>query len=321
MTAPLSRRERYPALEPFNTGFLQVSALHKIYFEECGNPQGAPALFLHGGPGGGSEPSHRQYFDPKHYRIVLLDQRGCGRSTPFASLDENTTWDLVADIEKLREHLGIKKWLVFGGSWGSTLSLSYAIKHPQRCQALVLRGIFLCRKRDLDWFYQDGASFVFPDSWEGYLEPIPEAERGDLVAAYHRRLTGKDEKEMHRAAKAWSKWEGSTIKLFPDLSTIDHFSDEHFSTAFARIENHYFTNKAFFESDNWILENVGVLREHKIPAVIIHGRYDMCTPMEQAWELHKAWPEAKFEIIADAGHAASEGGIIDALVRATDSFR
>lgn len=315
------RRSRYEPLEPFNSGMLEVSTKHKIYFEECGNPKGPAAIFLHGGPGGGCEASHRQYFDPKHYRIVLFDQRGCGRSQPFASLEENTTWDLVADIEKIREHLGISKWLVFGGSWGSTLALSYSISHPERVSSMVLRGIFLCRKRDLHWFYQDGASFVFPDDWEGFLAPIPAEERSDLMSAYHKRLTSSDKAEMLKAAKAWSKWEGSTIKLFPDASVIEHFSDDQFSTAFARIENHYFVNGAFFKSDNWILENVKILRDKKIPAIIVHGRYDMCTPLDQAWELHKAWPEAKLEIIADAGHAASEGGIIDALIRATDKFR
>jgi proline iminopeptidase len=314
-------RNRYPAIEPFNSGYLQVSKTHRIYFEQCGNPMGQAAIFLHGGPGAGCDQGHRQYFDPKHYHIILFDQRGCGRSEPFACLEENTTWDLVADIEKIREHLKIEKWLVFGGSWGSTLSLAYSITHPQRVQAMVLRGIFLCRKRDLDWFYQDGASFIFPEEWESYLAPIPENERANLMKAYAKRLTGDDEKVKLQAAKAWSKWEGSTIKLIPDKNTIDHFSSDRFSIAFARIENHFFTHGAFFKSDNWILENVSILKEHKIPGVIVHGRYDVCTPIEQAWELHKAWPEAKLEVIANAGHAASENGIVEALIRATDNFR
>lgn len=315
-----SLRTKYPAIDPYKTGYLQADAEHTIYFEESGNPEGIPVIFLHGGPGAGTEPYHRQYFDPKKYRIVLMDQRGCGQSTPFASLNNNSTWHLVSDIEQLRRKLKIEKWLVFGGSWGSTLSLSYAIKHPTAVLGLVLRGIFLCRPEEITWFYQFGAHHVFPDLWDKYIAPIPENERGDIVAAYHKRLTGNDEKVKLEAAKAWATWEGSTIKLIPDPSTISHFSADQFSIAFARIENHFFTNNAFFETDNWLLENVKVLREHKIKAWIVHGRYDMCTPIKNAWDLHKAWPEAKLEIIADAGHAASEPGIIDALVRATDEF-
>ena len=316
----MALRTKYPEIEPYKKGFLQADAEHTVYFEESGNPEGIPVIFLHGGPGAGTDGGHRQYFDPKKYRIVLMDQRGCGKSTPFASLNHNPTWHLVSDIEQLRRKLKIEKWLVFGGSWGSTLSLSYAIKHPTSVLGLVLRGIFLCRPEEIRWFYQFGAHHVFPDAWEKYIAPIPENERGDIVAAYRKRLTGDDEKAKLEAAKAWSLWEGTTIKLIPEAATMDHFSSDHFSTAFARIENHYFTHKAFFETDNWLLENVKVLREHKIRGWVVHGRYDMCTPIKNAWDLHKAWPEAKLEIIADAGHAASEPGIVDALVRYTDEF-
>lgn len=313
-------RTKYPAIEPYKTGYLQADAEHTVYFEESGNPNGIPVIFLHGGPGAGTEPSHRQYFDPSKYRIVLMDQRGCGKSEPFASLNNNSTWHLVGDIEQLRRKLKIEKWLVFGGSWGSTLSLSYAIKHPSSVMGLVLRGIFLCRPEEIKWFYQSGAHNLFPDAWEKYLAPIPENERHDLVAAYHKRLTGNDEVKKLEAAKAWALWEGSTIKLIQDPNLMNHFNSDHFSTAFARIENHFFTNNAFFTTDNWLLENVHVLREHKIKAWIVHGRYDVCTPMKNAWDLHKAWPEATLNIIPDSGHAASEPGIIDALVRATDEF-
>lgn len=314
-----TRRTKYPEITPYKTGFLQASAEHELYYEESGNPDGKPVLFLHGGPGAGTEPSHRQYFDPKTYRIVLMDQRGCGKSTPHASLNDNTTWHLVADIESLRKKLGIEKWVVFGGSWGSTISLAYAQTHPERVKALVLRGIFLCRKKEIHWFYQFGAHHIFPDMWEKYLNEIPPAERGDLVSAYYKRLTSDDAKVRLSAAKAWSGWEGSTLRLLPDPEMIAKFTADEMAVAIARIECHYFMNGAFFKSDNWLIENIDKIR--KIPAVIIHGRYDVVCPIENAWELHKAWPEAKLEIVPDAGHAAGEAGIVDALVRATDGFR
>ncbi len=315
----MSRRTKYAPIERYNHGFLQVDAEHSIYFEESGNPKGKPVLFVHGGPGSNTDPGHRQYFDPKVYRIILFDQRGAGKSTPHASLNNNTTWHLISDIERLREKLGVDKWVVFGGSWGSTLSLSYAISHPERVKGLVLRGIFLCRKKEIHWFYQHGAHHLFPDEWERYLKPIPEAERHDLVSAYHRRLTSEDERVRLEAARAWSRWEGATIKLIPDTAQIETFTADHHAVAIARIECHYFMNHAFFASDNWILENIAKVR--KIPAIIVHGRYDVVCPVENAWELHKAWPESTLEIVADAGHAASEPGLIDALVRATDAFR
>lgn len=311
-------RTLYPPLEPTKTGMIQVDAEHSVYWEECGNPNGKPVIFLHGGPGSGCSAYHRQFFDPSRYRIILMDQRGAGKSTPHASLNKNTTWHLVSDIERLREKLNIKDWVVFGGSWGSTLALCYAIKHPDRCKALVLRGIFLTRKKEIDWFYQFGAHHLYPDEWDRYLAPIPEAERHDLVAAYHRRLTSQNEAEQLTAARAWSRWEGATIRLKPDLKKIADFSADRHALSISRIECHYFTNKSFFETDNWILENIQKIRS--IPAVIIHGRYDVVCAVENAWELHKAWPEATLEIIQDAGHAADEPGIVDALVRATDRF-
>ena len=312
-------RTLYPPLEPHRTGMLRVSDLHEIYFEESGNPEGRPAVFVHGGPGGGTIPEYRRFFDPSHYRIVLFDQRGCGKSRPNAELRENTTWDLVADMERLREHLGIDRWLVFGGSWGSTLSLAYAQTHPEKTTALVLRGIFLLRPKELLWFYQEGASFIFPDAWEKYLEPIPESERGDLMAAYHRRLTGEDRNKQIRAAKAWSVWEGTTSKLLLDPSMVGHFEQDDFAIAFARIECHYFVNKGFFQHPDQLLD--GVARIRHIPAVIVQGRYDVVCPMVTAWELWRRWPEAEFNITPDAGHAASEPGTTSFLVTATDKFR
>jgi proline iminopeptidase len=258
----------------------------------------------------------RRYFDPARYRIVMFDQRGCGLSRPNASLEDNTTWDLVADIERLRELLGIDKWVVFGGSWGSTLSMTYAIKHPDRCLALVLRGIFLLTKKELHWFYQDGASMIFPDAWERFLAPIPEAERGDLMAAYYKRLTGDDVEERNRCAVAWATWEGETVSIQGPSGKPDKFADPEFAVAFARIENWYFTNGGFFDSEHWILENIETIRD--IPCWIAQGRFDVVTPISGAWSLHRAWPEARLEIIGDAGHASSEPGIIDSLVRATD---
>jgi len=309
----------YDPIEPYETGRLRVSPVHEIYYEQVGNPNGKPVVFLHGGPGGGIVPEYRQFHDPNAYRVVLFDQRGSGQSTPHASLEENTTWDLVADIEKLREHCGIEKWQVFGGSWGSTLSLAYAETHPERALELVLRGIFLCRKKEIQWFYQEGANAIFPDVWEEYLKVIPEAERADMVSAYHRRLTSDDEAVLLEAARAWSIWEGSTSKLFFDEHSIEKFADPEFAKAFARIECHYFMNNSLFPTDNFLVENVGKIRH--IPGVIVQGRYDVVCPMMSAWDLHRAWPEADLRITPDAGHSMMEVGNISALVEATDRFR
>jgi proline iminopeptidase len=312
-------RSLYPEIEPFDSGMMPVSELHSIYYERCGNPDGLPIVFLHGGPGGGLIPGYRQFFDPQIYQIVLFDQRGSGKSTPHAELKENTTWDLVADIERLREKFGIEKWVVFGGSWGSTLALTYAISHPDRAAGLILRGIFLCRPKELQWFYQYGASEIFPDFWENYRDAIPEAERGDFMQAYYKRMTSDDEQTRLDACRAWSVWEGSTSKLFPDTNLIDHFAADHEALALARIECHYFVNNCFFDSDNYILENIDKIRH--IPTVIVQGRYDVVCPSVSAWELHKAFPEAVFHIVPDAGHSVSEPGITEALLNATDKFR
>lgn len=313
-------KELYPHLSPYKTGFLRVSELHEIYFEESGNPQGAPAVFLHGGPGGGTEAKMRRFFDPRRYRIVLFDQRGSGKSRPHASLIDNTTWDLVADIERLREHLGVERWLVFGGSWGSTLALAYAQSHPERVTHLVLRGIFLLRRWELEWFYQNpnGAAALYPDLWEHYIEPIPPEERGDMMGAYYRRLTSQDPAELSRAAKAWALWEAATSFLRRNsLYTAKLGQDTH-SEAFSRIECHYFVNGGFLATPNQLIDNVGRIRH--IPAVIVQGRYDIVCPMKSAWELHRAWPEADLHIVADAGHSAFEPGNTHELIRATDRF-
>jgi proline iminopeptidase len=307
----------YPEIQPYVRHTLAMDAPHQLYVEESGNPEGIPVVFLHGGPGAGCEPFQRRFFDPARYRIVLFDQRGCGRSTPHAELGGNTTQELVADIERIREHLGIARWLVFGGSWGSTLGLVYAETHPERVLGLVLRGIFLCRPRDIHWFYQDGASFLFPDYWQDFLAPIPLQERGNLVEAYYARLTGEDEVMRMAAAKAWSLWEGRTATLLPRQSVIDHFGNPFTALSLARIECHYFINASFLEPDQ-ILARAERLRE--IPGVIVHGRYDVVCPVEQAFALRQAWPQARLEVIADAGHSATEPGIVDALVRATDAF-
>jgi proline iminopeptidase len=312
-------RDLYPEIEPYDQGMLPVSPVHTLYYEQSGNPEGLPVVFLHGGPGGGTVPDYRRFFDPAAYRIVLFDQRGAGKSTPHANLEDNTTWHLVADTERIREHLGIESWVVFGGSWGSTLALAYAQTHPARTRALVLRGIFLCRPKEIRWFYQEGASALYPDAWEHYIKVIPEAERGDLLGAFHRRLTSDDEAVRLEAARAWSVWEGSTSKLHPDEDFIAHFGDPQFALAFARIECHYFMNNAFFDTDNYLIENVGRIRH--IPAVIVQGRYDVVCPLMSAWELHRAWPEADLKIIPDAGHSALEPGTRSALVEATDRFR
>ncbi len=312
-------RDYYPPIEPYNTGTLKVSDIHSLYYEEVGNPQGKPLVFLHGGPGGGVSPDHRRFFDPETYRIILFDQRGSGQSTPCAELRENTTWDLVHDIEKIRELLNIDQWVVFGGSWGSTLSLAYAITHPERVKALVLRGIFLCRPSEIKWFYQEGASNIYPDVWDNYLEAIPANEHQDLVTAYHKRLTHEDRDTRLHAAKAWSKWEAATSRLHMDQNAVDEFDDPDSALSFARIECHYFTNNAFFKTDNWLLENIDKLRH--IPGYIVQGRYDVVCPPRSAWDLHRAWPEAKFQFIQDAGHAASEPGVRSALIKATDDCR
>lgn len=311
-------RELYPLIEPYNQGNLQVSELHTIYFEESGNREGKPVVFLHGGPGGGSQPKYRQYFDPAKWRVILFDQRGCGKSTPHAELKHNTTWDLVSDIEKLRVELGIEQWFVFGGSWGSTLSLAYSQTHPQQCLGLILRGIFMLRQKEIRWFYQQGASYIFPDAWEEYVKPIPEPERHNLLLAYYRRLTSPDAQIRLEAARAWSVWEASTSKLFQDQNLMERFGDSYFAAAFARIECHYFINKGFFESEEQLLQNVDCIRH--LPATIVQGRYDVVCPMISAWELHCAWPEAEFIVIPDAGHSMSEPGIRNALIEATDKF-
>ncbi|VWB49960.1 proline iminopeptidase [Burkholderia aenigmatica] len=307
----------YPPIEPYAHGHLDTGDGHRIYWERCGNPAGKPAVFLHGGPGAGCSPDHRRLFDPERYDILLFDQRGCGRSTPHASLENNTTWHLVADIERLREMVGAEKWLVFGGSWGSALSIAYAETHPERVSALVVRGIFTMRRAELLWYYQEGASWLFPDLWEAFLAPIPEAERGDLMAAYHRRLTGDDEAAKLEAARAWSIWEGRTITLLPDPALAEHFADGHYALAFARIENHYFVNKGFVEEGQLLRD---AHRLAGIPGVIVQGRYDVATPARTAWELSKAWPDATFEIVPGAGHAYNEPGILEALIAATDRF-
>jgi proline iminopeptidase len=310
-------RSYYPPIEPYETGMLDVGDGHQIYYERSGKPGGRPAVFLHGGPGGGFSPQHRQLFDPAVYDVTLFDQRGCGRSIPYASLDANTTWHLVADIERLRVTFGIERWLVFGGSWGSTLALAYAETHPERVSALIVRGVYLVTKPELDWYYQFGVSEMFPDKWEGFLAPIPPAERGDMVGAYRKRLTGDDEAAKHAAAKAWSIWEGETITLLPDAATTAPFHDGTYALAFARIENHYFFHGAWLD-DNQLLNNAH--RLHGIPGTIVQGRYDMPCPARYAWALHKAWPEADFHLIDGAGHAYSEPGILDQLIRATDRF-
>jgi proline iminopeptidase len=311
-------RDLYPAIEPFDSGFLQVSPLHTIYYEQAGNPAGKKVIFFHGGPGGGIEADYRRYFDPAKWHVILFDQRGCGKSTPHAELRENTTWDLVADIERLRTMFGVERWQAFGGSWGSTLALAYAETHPDRVSELVLRGIFLLRKRELDWFYQEGASNLYPDRWEEYIAPIPVAERGDLARAFHRRLTGSDPAEAQAAARAWSVWEGATSYLLTDDDNVRRWGEDAFALAVARIECHYFVNGGFMKRESQLLDDIGRIRH--IPAVIVQGRHDVVCPMVTAWDLHRAWPGAELRIIGDAGHSAFEPGITDALVRATDRF-
>jgi proline iminopeptidase len=308
----------FPEQQPHQTYRLKVSSIHELNIEEYGNPEGQPAVFLHGGPGSGLSKKHHRFFDPKHYRIILFDQRGAGKSTPFASLEENTTWDLVEDIEKIRKFLNVPIWMVFGGSWGSTLALAYAEKYPKSVSSLVLRGIFLCRPDEILWFYQKGLDLIFPDFWEDYIKIVPVEERENTIAAYYKKLTSSDETIRNEAAVAWAKWEGSTIKLIPDDETIDYFSSPQVSVSLARTECHYFMNDCWLKEDQLVKE-VGRIRH--IPAIIIHGRYDMVCPFKNAWDLSQAWPEATLEIIKDAGHAADEPSIADALIRATEKFK
>lgn len=315
----MTRNSLFPDLEPHTTGRLKVSDLHEIHWEESGNPRGKPVVCLHGGPGGGVTPTMRRLHDPAAYRIVAFDQRGCGKSTPHAEIEENTTWDLVADIERLRVHLGIERWQVYGGSWGSTLALAYAETHPERVTEMILRGIFMLRRKELDWFYQEGASLIFPDLFEPYRDFIPEAERGDLVAAYRRRLTGPDATARLEAARRWATWEGSTLSLLPDPERAAAFGGDDFALAFARIENHFFVHRGFFEVEDQLLRDVHRIRH--VPAVIVHGRYDMCTPMINAWDLKKAWPEAELRIVDDGGHAVTEPGLVHEMVGASERFK
>jgi proline iminopeptidase len=307
----------YPEIEPYDHGWLDTGDGHQVYWELCGNPNGKPVVFLHGGPGGGCTPAQRRLFDPSLYRILLFDQRGCGRSRPHAGLEANTTWHLVADIERLRGMLEVEAWLVFGGSWGSTLALAYAQTHPERVTGLILRGIFTVRRAELLWYYQEGASWLFPDKWERFLAPIPAAERGDLIAAYRRRLTSDDPAVQAGAAQAWSLWEGETITLLPDEALSHQFGDPHYAIAFARIENHYFVNAGFLD-EGQLIRDAGRLKS--IPGIIVQGRYDIATPPVTAWDLHRAWPEARFILVPDAGHAYTEPGILHHLIEATDAF-
>ena len=312
-------RELYPEIEAYDSGMLAVDGRHRLHYEQCGNPEGKPVVILHGGPGAGCSAKMRRFHDPARYRIVLFDQRGSGRSTPHADLVDNTTWDLVADIERLREHLGIARWQVFGGSWGSTLALAYAEAHPSRVSELVLRGIFMLRRWELEWFYQEGASRLFPEAWHQYLEAIPDVERGDLISAYHRRLTSSDEATRLAAARAWSVWEASTSLLIPDEAFIDGHRDAHFALSFARIESHYFVHGGFFDVEDQLLRDAHRLRG--IPGVIVHGRYDVVCPIQNAWDLQRAWPDAKLVVSPTAGHSAFEPENASALLEATDAFR
>jgi proline iminopeptidase len=309
----------YPPVEARRSGYLRVSDLHEIYWEESGNPDGLPVIGIHGGPGGGSSPEMRRFFDPTIYRIILMDQRGCGKSTPHSELRENDTWSLVDDIETVREHLGIDKWVLFGGSWGSTLALAYAVTHTDRVLGLILRGIFLLTEREIRWFYQEGASRLFPDAYDRYVAPIPEDERHDLLEAFHNRLTGTNKVERRAAAKAWACWEGETITIQGPTSRPKRFEEDDFADAFARIECHFFYNKGFFEKDGWLLEQVAQ-KLGDTPGIIVHGRYDVVTPLSTAWGLKKAWPNADLHIIGNAGHSSLEPGIVDKLIRATREF-
>ncbi|MCU7808032.1 MAG: prolyl aminopeptidase [Candidatus Thiodiazotropha sp. (ex Semelilucina semeliformis)] len=310
-------KDLYPQVEAFTSRKFSVGGGHQLYIEQVGNPKGIPILFLHGGPGAGCEPYHRRFFDPAAYHVVLFDQRGCGRSTPHTKLENNSTWDLVDDIEAIRQSLGIERWLLFGGSWGSTLALAYAQSHPDRVLGMVLRGIFLCRDEEIAWFYQAGASKVFPDYWEDFVAPIPDVERDNMLEAYHRRLTGDNELQRMAAAKAWSIWEGRTASLRPNASVVDFFSQPHTALSLACIESHYFVNQAFLRP-NQLLEDATKLAG--IPGVIVQGRYDLICPMDSAWQLHQAWAGSELKVIPDAGHSATEPGIRQALIEATDRF-
>ncbi|ASL25407.1 prolyl aminopeptidase [Azotobacter chroococcum] len=305
----------YPEIKPYARYQLAVDHPHELYVDESGSPDGLPVVFIHGGPGAGCDSMSRRFFDPNLYRIVTFDQRGCGRSTPYASLENNTTWDLVADLERIREHLGIEQWVLFGGSWGSTLALAYAQTHPERVMALILRGIFLCRPQDFHWFYQEGASRLFPDYWQDYLAPIPVEERGEMMQAYYKRLTGSDEIAQMQAAKAWSAWEGRTATLRPNPDVVERFHEH--ALSIARIECHYFVNDAFLEPGQLLRDMPKIAH---LPGVIVHGRYDAVCPLDNAWALHRAWPNSELQIVRDAGHAAGEPGITDALVRAADEL-
>jgi proline iminopeptidase len=314
----MSARERlalYPTIEPYRHARLKVGAAHEIYYEECGNPRGKPVVVVHGGPGGGCNPTMRRYHDPERYRIVLFDQRGCGRSLPHASLEANTTWDLVADMELLREHLGISRWQLFGGSWGSTLALAYAEMHPDHVRDLILRGIFLLRREELIWFYQAGCGWLFPEAFEEFRKVIPPDERGDMIAAYYRRLTDPNRDVQVAAARAWSVWEGNTLSLFQDPERVKLFGADTYAIAFARIECHYFVNRGFFEREDQLLADVHRIRH--LPCTIVHGRYDVVTPVKSAWDLSRVWPEAVLRVVPDAGHAMTEPGIVHELVSAT----
>ena len=307
----------YPPIRPYETGFMNAGE-HEIYYEQCGNPNGKPAVFLHGGPGGGGSEAVRRFFNPDAYRIIVFDQRGCGRSKPHACLSNNTTWDLVSDIESLKKKLNIKQWLVFGGSWGSTLALAYAQTHPDSVSEIILRGIFMLRKKELDWFYQEGTSNIFPDAWEKFIEPIDTSKRDNLISAYYEIFNGDDEDKKIEAAIAWSRWEGSTVNLSYSPEMVDSFSEPKFALAFALIENHYFINKGFLSYEQQLIDGIDIIRN--IPATIIQGRYDVCTPLATAWELHKNWPEAKFVITPFSGHSAFEKEITHELILATDKF-
>lgn len=311
-------RTLYAPIEPYRHGWLSVGDGHEVYFEESGNPDGKPCVFVHGGPGGGTSPAARQFFDPARYRIVLFDQRGCGQSTPHASLTANTTSHLIDDMERVREELGVEQWLVFGGSWGSTLSLAYAQSHPERVTQLVLRGIFLLRPEEIRWFYQEGASHLFPDNWQNYLAPIPHNERHDLVSAFHKRLTSSDEATRLAAARAWSVWEASTSFLRQNRNFMSQLDEPHAALAMARIECHYFINQGFFNSSNQLLDNIDRIRH--IPTEIIQGRYDVVCPPKTAWDLHRAWPEATLHIVPDAGHSAFDPANTSVLIEVTDRF-
>lgn len=316
MKAPQSM---FPSIQPYRVRRLRVSSLHELHVAEYGNPEGKPVVLLHGGPGAGANPIMPRFHDPQTYRLVMFDQRGSGRSTPHAELSENTTWDLVADIERIREVLGIDRWQVFGGSWGSCLALAYAETHPDRVSEMVMRGIFTMRRRELLWFYQDGASNILPDAWQSFVEPIPENERGDMIAAYYARLTGEDPDVRLACARAWSMWEGAALSLMPNPGRVAAFGQPNYAIAFARIECHYFIHGGFFDSDDQLIANAGLLRD--IPCTLVQGRYDICTPPVTAWDLHRAWPESDLRMVPDAGHAMSETGIVAELVAATERYK